>query len=287
MSHGEEAPGCLLCGSRERRILFRLAHPIVRCQQCGLVYADAPAGPIGERYTESYYRGEVYSDYLADRPVIHRNAARALREIEGRTQGRRLLDVGCAAGFFLEAAHSRGWSVAGVEVSEFAAGYARNVLGLDVWNGPVEDIPVSMPHPDAVTLWDVIEHLERPDRALRRLHSLLKPGGVLALSTGDHGSLLRRLSGSRWRLFADPTHRFFFDQRTLGRLLAAAGFRILDSCHRGKWVGLPMVVKQAPLPLGRRLRAGLERALRDRFVYVNLFDVVTVIAAAEAAPRSS
>jgi SAM-dependent methyltransferase len=278
---------CLLCGEITRDRLFELARPIVRCQGCGLVYAENEGPAPTHLYDERYYKGLVYADYLADRPAIHRNAARALGELEALAPGRRLLDVGCAAGFFLEAARQRGWSVEGVEVSAYASEHARRELGLEVRTGSVTDLDLGAARFDAVTLWDVIEHLDRPDLALRKIRSLLRPGGVLAISTGDRGSLVARATGRRWRLFADPTHLFFFDLGSLGRLLAAAGFRRVRTSHRGKWVSLSMVVKQAPLPLPEGLRRGLERRLTDAYLYANLRDVMTVLAvpAAEGPAR--
>jgi SAM-dependent methyltransferase len=248
----------------------------VRCCGCGLVSARADGAPL-HLYEEHYYKGLVYSDYLADRPAIRRNAARALEELEALAPGRRLLDVGCAAGFFLEVARERGWTVEGVEVSDYAADQARR-LGLKVFRGSLLELPDAEPRFDVVTMWDVIEHLERPDRALAKVRRMLEPGGVVAISTGDFASLARRLSGRHWRLFADPTHLFFFDRRTLDALLERSGFRIASLSNRGKWVGLSMLIKQLPLPLGARLRALLERWARDRFVYVNAGDVTTVLA---------
>jgi len=269
---------CLVCGEPGRDRLFELARPIVRCRGCGLVYAEIDGPAPTHLYDERYYKGLVYADYIADRPAIHKNAARALRELEAMIPGRSLLDVGCAAGFFLEAARERGWRVKGVEVSEYASEHARRELGLDVRTGSVTDLAGNTPRFDAVTLWDVIEHLDRPDLALRRIRSLLRPGGVVAISTGDYGSFVARAFGRRWRLFADPTHLFFFDKRGLARLLAAAGFHVVRTRHRGKWVSLSMIVKQAPLPLPQGSRRVLEQSLKNAYLYANVRDVMTVLA---------
>jgi hypothetical protein len=114
--------GCIVCGRQPPiRPLFMLDRPIVQCDSCGLVF-DRPANQDeASAYTRSYYHGSVYVDYLAERPVIRRNAQISPAEIEALASGRCLLDVGCAAGVFLEAARDRGWGVQGVEVSEYAA----------------------------------------------------------------------------------------------------------------------------------------------------------------------
>lgn len=272
--------GCILCGAgNPGELLFQTLRPILRCATCGLVYAD-PGSRIASHfdYAEEYYRGGIYADYLADRGVIHKNAFRLLNELERVAKGRSLLDVGCAAGFFLEAARTRGWSVRGLEISDFASDYARRELGLAVDTGSITSAPDGLSGFDVVTLWDTIEHLDRPDQALASIHGLLKPDGVLAFSTGDYSSLLRRLTGSRWRLFGDATHNFFFDVGTLARLLRQQGFEILVVRHAGKWVSLSMILQQSGLPLARTLQAWLKARKRNPAFYVNLRDVVTMFA---------
>ncbi len=135
----------------------------------------------------------------------------------------RLFDVGCGTGVFLDEARRSGLQVAGLEVSEYAAGRAR-ARGLSVRTGPVDEFAGNCEY-DFVTLWDVIEHLKQPARTLERLGASLRPGGVLALSTGDLDSLCARLSGRRWHLFNLPEHLFFFTPRALRTLLTRAGLR--------------------------------------------------------------
>lgn len=276
MSEAGEAP-CALCGAAPRH-LFRSSRSILECPACGLVYA-LPLSPdeLKALYSPVYFKGTVYADYLADREAVHRNARRALREIAALAPGRRLLDVGCAAGFFLEVAREAGFETSGLELSNFASTYARDTLGLDVRTGALEDLPADAGPFDVATLWDCIEHLARPEEGLLRLRARLAKDGVLVVSTGDYGSLVRRLTGRRWRLFGDPTHNFFFTASTLRRLLERAGFAVVKVRHRGKWVSLPMVLKQAPFV---PFRAALSRLFPGRFLYVNLRDVMTVTARA-------
>ncbi|HET7294252.1 MAG TPA: class I SAM-dependent methyltransferase [Vicinamibacteria bacterium] len=268
----------MTCGTETPcRPLFALERTILRCERCGLVFAD-PEGAPAHDYSESYYRGGVYADYLMERGAIRRNAQRSLAALESLVPGRRLLDVGCAAGFFLEAARDRGWSVRGLDVSAYAAAFARDRLGLPVLLGSIVVPPQGLEDFDVVTLWDAIEHLDRPDLALLRIRERLREGGVLALSTGDYGSLLRRITGRRWRLFRDPTHNFFFDRETLRRLLERGGFEVLSVSRRGKWVSLAMSLHQSRLPRADRLRDLLVARGLDLGLYVNLRDVMTVVA---------
>ncbi len=286
MTGDAHLPACLLCASSaDVRLSFELTRPVYACRACGLMFAPRPASiSAGDAFPEEYYRGGVYADYTLDRLANHRNAQRVLTELEQRASGRRLLDVGCALGFFLEAAQHRGWETRGLEVSPWAAERARRELDLAVDLGSIESPPADLGPFDVITLWDAIEHLERPDRALAEARRLLRPGGWLALSTADSTSLVRRLTGRRWRIFQDPTHLFFFDEPTLRRLLARAGFEVAWLRRRGKHVSLPMILHQSPLPYARAIERWLLRHGRQPHLYVNLFDMMTVVARASEKP---
>lgn len=277
-SQSSPRAGCLLCeGFSESRLLFHTSRPIFQCTACRLVYADQRNAPDVD-YSENYYRDGVYADYLADRDAIQRNAPRVLEELERMVKGRKLLDVGCATGFFLDAARTRGWDVRGLEASRYASDYAQRELGLQVETASIVSPPAGLPRFDVVTLWDTIEHLDRPDIALANIRRLLEPNGILVFSTGDYNSLLRHLTGKRWRLFADPTHNFFFDEPTLRRMLERAGFEVLRVTRRGKRVSLSLILHQSGLPLSAQVRTWLLAKGWNPSVYVNLRDVVTIFA---------
>jgi SAM-dependent methyltransferase len=265
---------CAVCGSREANV-SPLRADLVECRSCGLIYnpdAREDRGEFGERY---YVEG-VYADYVADRDAVRRSAASRLRALERIAPGRRLLDVGCAAGYFMEAARSRGWEVSGLELSGYAGARAR-AAELDVHEASILDPPALAPF-DAITLWDTIEHISDPALAVRNARRMLRPGGVLAISTGDRRSAVARALGPRWRLLGDPTHKFFFDQPTLQRLLMNEQFRIVAAGRPGKWVSSSMVLHQAGVPGAAALRRWLAKRHWNPALYVNLWDVMTVVA---------
>lgn len=267
---------CIVCGNT-RATASRLRADLVHCESCGLIY-NPSATENNAEFGQHYYVDGVYSDYSAERDAIRRSAIARLQVLERLVAGRRLLDVGCAEGYFIDVARSRGWDTVGLELSPYASARARS-SGLQVIEGSILAPPELAPF-DVITLWDTIEHLSDPALALANARNLLKANGRLAIATGDCRSVAARLLGKHWRLLRDPTHKFFFDERTLVRLLTNTKLRTVRVSRTGKWVGIGMVLHQAGLPGA----AALGRKLADRgwnpSVYVNPRDVMTLLAEA-------
>ncbi len=249
---------CPTCGHSETRPYFVKhtpagAYAIVRCAQCGLLYLDdrPSAEALAQLYqSPAYFEADARgyaSDYLQQRGAIEREAARRLAVLEGRLGGRgRLLDIGCAAGFFLAAARARGWDVRGVEVAPAMAAYARETLHLEV--RPSFEAEAYAPGSlDAVTLWEVIEHLPAPLETLRQATARLRPGGLLALSTPNTGHWQAQRRPEWWSEFKPPVHVLYFTEATLRDLLARAGFTQVE------------IVRTRPLDLSPQGLARLQR----------------------------
>jgi hypothetical protein len=218
---------CLVCGEDA----FSPHLEILRkCRRCGFVTA-LPAIEMDYRalYDGGYFKGEEYLDYSADEAFFKKNFRRRLGDVLRHCPTGRLLELGAAYGFFMDLARSH-FEVVGYEVNREAVASARERFGVDIrsddfLDATVEDLggPV-----DVTVMWDVIEHLERPDRFVERIGGLSRPGATLHITTGDIGSLLARARGRKWRMIHPPTHLHYFDRRTLPRLLAAHGFQTLE-----------------------------------------------------------
>jgi 2-polyprenyl-3-methyl-5-hydroxy-6-metoxy-1,4-benzoquinol methylase len=186
-----------------------------------------------------YYKDSAlgYADYFGQRASHERLAHIRLQRIERLYPRRgRILDVGCAAGFFLHVAQVRGWEPRGVELSAEMAAYASKLIGRPIMPRVV-DLDVEPASFDAVTLWEYIEHIPDPGDEVRRLVALLKPGGILALSTPNTTYWTAVHRPDRWREFKPPAHIGFFTSETLRRLLESCGLQV---------VALPHVFRRAP-----------------------------------------
>ena len=170
-----------------------------------------------EREYFQLHPGKIkYLDYLV----------RLLRE-HGVPPGGRVLDVGAGYGFFLAALEKAGYETDGLEISEHAAAEARQrVHGQVLVQGAEEPFPFPDGRFDAITLMDVIEHLQDYGRTLESCRRCLKPGGKLFVITLNAHSLARPLLGRRWAWHQDSTHIHMFTPRMLREGLVQAGLEV-------------------------------------------------------------
>jgi SAM-dependent methyltransferase len=234
---------------------------LVRCRACGLVYQQPR--PTG-RALAAYYPPDYSPHAGAGRPSLARRLGwrhgyelyRRCRFLSRHADGGRLLDVGCATGSFLEAIRDFGdWRVWGIEPGLAAARQAR-ARDLDVVVARFEDLRLAPESLEAVTMWDVLEHLPDPVAALSAAREALRPGGHVFLNVPTLDSWDSRLFGDDWCGLDLPRHLTLFDRRTLRLVLERAGLQPVSMAHpTGSYYSVTQSSRQL---LARRLpRAGL------------------------------
>lgn len=215
----DELPGSFTCTNLGHGIYYQ----VVRCVRCGLVFSSPR--PVAEDIEEEYCRVEdlMYSLEIAGRlKTFNRN----VRNLSRFSLPGRLLDIGSSMGAFVHMARQNHWDAQGIEPSLWCAGKAKELFGLDIRQGTYKQAEGLGKDFDVVTMWDVIEHVDDPGAALRACHSILKPGGILALSTVDIGSYYARLMGKRWPWLM-KMHIYYFNRRIMRRYLETCGFQVL------------------------------------------------------------
>jgi ubiquinone/menaquinone biosynthesis C-methylase UbiE len=178
----------------------------------------------------------LYLEERYAREITFRKHLRRFEKFTGPPAGRSLLDVGAYLGVFVEEAIASGWDAQGVEPSLWAVNYATQ-RGLNVQRGTLEEVNLPSEGLDAVTMWDVIEHLGDPLAELRHMHRVLKPGGWIAVHTMDIDSLFARLMGPRWPWLMEM-HIYYFSRRTLADMIAQAGFQVKAVRPEGRFLRL-------------------------------------------------
>ena len=265
---------CVVCSAPAPTLQFgKDGYDMVRCGACGCLYVGQdPAGiDFATLYGADYYGGgsdAVFADYVGQEAARRAHARRKLallRHLPPRIARRgRLLDVGCAAGFFLVEARAH-YEVQGVELSSWSSAYARDRFGLPVFTGTLQQAALAADHYDVVTLWDVIEHVPEPVPLLAEAARVLKPGGRLVLTTGDWGSAYARRRGAGWHLMTPPWHLTMFSRDTLARAASRAGLRPVGWRSEGVagdgplWRNRPALLLTRLLGLGDIVRLTLQK----------------------------
>ena len=279
---------CTVCDSPRTVPAFEQGgFSLVRCCVCSHLWVDG-ASSADANYDGAYYAPDSqeaeshtgYDDYL-------RNLERRIGGFRGRLgqletiTGRRgrLLDFGCAVGACVKAAKDLGWDAIGCERSIWAAEYGRRTLGVDIVVGDIGDSTILEPGSfDVVTLWDVLEHLDRPREVIASVARLLRPGGFVALNTVNSSSIGARIAGRHWRHLAPPYHLQYFTSTSLQRLLADAGFEIVRREVKGVMFGSSREAKRLPQPLRIIEDAVTHWRTRRIATMLNLLDEIDITA---------
>ena len=287
------AVDCGLCGSGERELKFQDGpFSVVTCRSCDLTYVTPrlnDASLIDNVYDEGYWNSNAakdrgYSDYRADEELYLKTYRRRLSVVRRHFQKPgRVLDVGCAAGFFLRVMQEEGWQVLGLEPSDAIRPHAQKLLGEEnVRAGLLGQIQLEPGSFDLISMWDVIEHIPDVRAAVREVRNLLAPGGRFLIETQNVESRAAKLLGKRWQHYKHAEHIYHFNRRTIDKLLSEEGFEIVENraALGGKYVSMGFIAERAGRlhPLASTLLSPL-KLLARRSVYVNLLDEMIVVAA--------
>ncbi len=246
-----EWPKCDLCGQSDYEVIYEATFNeasftddkfesfkyasadgskgnIVKCRNCGLVYQvprDNDVARIYRRVNEDIF----YTASKADRAATCERDVFKMEKVTGVSGGRKLIDIGCSYGLFLDAAKSRGWDVYGVELSDYQRGEAiknhPNVCGQEL-----KDCGYPDNYFDVLTMFDVVEHLTSPSVFIKDAYRVVKPGGYFVACTPNIASIQTKLTG-KYRLKFARMHFYYFTPKTLGAMCELDGFKVVKVEH--------------------------------------------------------
>ena len=253
--------------------------PIVKCKNCGLGKACAEHFDAEEYYDSSYFNGsrpDGYSDYLGASDVLKEQFQSETRLLEKlHSGGGKLLEIGCAYGYFLEVAQ-RKFSVHGLEICDEAVIDCQSRGLKEVRQGAVsEETLQAFPMVDVLVLLDVIEHLPQPDKALEEAVKKLLPGGKLLITTGDFSSLCSKIMGRNWRLMTPPQHLWYFTPESIKALGQKLGLEVIYVDHPFKKVPLGLILYQIFRYV--KINPSLPNWIHKIGLRVNLFDAMRIV----------
>ena len=278
-SDREATHSCPACGSSQPHdfLYEKNGCNIWKCRSCGIGRTETRDFDPGAYYTKEYFDGahsDGYADYVGAESVLRREFKDTVAFVRSKVKGGRLLDVGCAYGFFLQEAKCH-FDVAGIEVAEDAVDHCRR-NGLHVLNGVADQENLQqLGMMDVIVLLDVIEHVPDPFDTLALCAAHLNPGGVLILTTGDFASATARLAGRNWRLMTPPQHLWFLTPESMKKLASRTGLAFENLDHPWKVVPLSLILFQLKRMVGRT--PAKSTAASSVGVPVNLFDAMRVV----------
>ena len=231
------------------RLIYKLRHANVYVSPSGFHFIDYrdPVEEIPVEIDSSQLTAEE-SAYIETQLQANLNKFEHQADILAQRlllQGAKILDIGCGGGLFLSLLKQRGAQVIGIELSDSRAQYAKTKHGLDIDKHPIEsDFWQNgyAQHFDAVTLWDVIEHVNYPRQTLQSAANVLKPNGLLLIDTPCRdgfyhrfGELTYRLTRGKYATFLNEMysshlfgHKQIFSTSEMSKLFESVGLEVID-----------------------------------------------------------
>jgi SAM-dependent methyltransferase len=274
--------GVCICGSRSPRpvVMQKSGFNITRCKECGVGRTQVDHFDPAEHYSEGYFTGQVegaYLDYRGSEATLRKEFREQLQFLVTLSPGGKLLEIGCAFGFFLQEAKAH-FDVHGFEMVEAAVDFCRKTgLAQVQQGGPTQDYLERHGPFDAIVMLDVIEHIDAVADTAALLTRYLAPNGVIVITTGDWNSLPARITGTKWRLMTPPLHLWYFTPRSLSAMFNNLGLQTAHLSHPWKLVPLELVLSQGLSMASIRWRPVLPKMLRTAGIPANMFDAMRMV----------
>lgn len=228
---------CPLCRKKEFNDVFvKSGRRLVRCINDGLLMINPVpfASEIKRIYEEDYADADRpeserpasigYWAYVKERPQLLEYFDRKIDLLKKRYHVRgKVLDIGTGHGYFLEAAKERNVLAVGIDRTKQAVEFAKRQK-LRVYNTDLHHAPFKPNTFEAVTAFELIEHVADPLVLLKDAYKFLKPGGVIMIATPKAEGYLHKIMGNHWLSFRHRQHFYFFSEKTLSALLNKSGF---------------------------------------------------------------
>lgn len=220
---------CICCGTDVAGSTFLFQKKkanYYKCSKCGLIFQNpqphlSSAKEIYDDFdyqnlyfnTTGYYT-EIAAEYLKQIHLVLRKNGVTLEPEKCK-----MLDVGSSIGLFLCLAKKQGFDAVGFDISSLASKFAKENYDVDVMVGNFIEAGLPESSFDIITMWQVIEHLTDPSSFLKKIHSLLKPGGYFCVATPDTGTFFRRLYGKYWGIYVPDLHITLFNRHNMKVIL--------------------------------------------------------------------
>tara|TARA_R110000868_G_scaffold59969_10_gene183966 strand:+ start:2526 stop:3383 length:858 start_codon:yes stop_codon:yes gene_type:complete len=186
----------------------------------------------------NYYKSEDYISHTDSKRNLFENVYHLIRGISLKQKMRlinsctssekKLLDVGCGTGDFLQVAKKDTWEVYGIEPNEHARAIANKKTDHSVFD--VDQLLKFKPNSfDVITLWHVLEHLPNLEEQIQVFKNLLKLDGTLIIAVPNFNSYDAKFYKSHWAAFDAPRHLWHFSKSSMSKLVSNKNMKVVKS----------------------------------------------------------
>lgn len=210
-------------------------YSLVKCHDCDFIFTqDHPdATGIGKYYQSEEYishtntsKGIINSLYHLARRIMLARKYKFVKRATGLNRGGNILDIGCGTGHFPGYMKRKGWQASGVEIDDHAGRFAHDKFGIDIYK-PGELDSFEDDSFDAITLWHVLEHLDKPDQTIGSISRLLKNRGTCIIALPNNNSSDARFYKKQWAAWDVPRHLWHFNINSFKAFIKDKGFEIV------------------------------------------------------------
>lgn len=282
---------CKVCKSDNTQLKFNFTEQlnIYSCSACGVQFLDPQLTDLEviELYSENYYKAwgvEGNKENDSARQIKIATFLLRLKLIKIFAPLGTILDIGCATGYFLEAAKTLNYIPYGIELSEYSSSIAKGKFGeSNVFNGKLEDCKFVPGFFNVITMFDLIEHVRLPEDTLLKAIQLLDPNGVIVITTPNVSSISNMIMGKKWTHYKKE-HFFYFNLRSLQYIAKKANLDLLYSENSKKALNLNYLqtqfkVYKHPLltPIVNFICATLPKYLIQKNFYIGIGEITVVL----------
>lgn len=232
---------CPLCEGAPIFAFSKYGFDILDCSKCRHRFCSLPEQEphvhTEKHYGDEYFNGggAGYANYLDEGRLLRKHGRRYGKILAQRIKPGNVLDIGSAAGFFLQGLTDQGWKGKGIEPNGKMALHARQELGIHVDEGAFESYQTDEKF-DLVTMVQVIAHFLNPLEAVRKAAGHLKPRGHLLIETWNRSSWTAKLFGKNWHEYSPPTVLQWFDLKGLQELAEKSSLVQVGHGRPSKWL---------------------------------------------------
>lgn len=199
---------------------------ILQCKECHLVTTK------NNKFVDysSYHRDE---EYFAEEKLFRNIFQKRFNTIKTFKKSGRVLDIGASHGVMLDIFAQDGWETFGVEPSRSAERAKSN--GHTIYQTSFEKAKLKNNFFDVVILNHTLEHVNNPAVVLKKVKSVLNPGGIVYIDVPNFDSFSRKFAGSSWKYLLPKEHVFHFTPKTLNSVASNSGLKVI---WESTWSGI-------------------------------------------------